>query len=172
VQVAAIDMCTVFMAAVRESLPHAVLVAGRFHLAQLANTALTELRRRVTLQQRGRRGRKGNREWELRNRLTRSGARMHARHLDPMVDDLRSLPKKIGLPILAAWNAKEDLMDLLELHGTHPGQGRDQRLFPLSMSARYRPSLTMPSGTQGARPDDNHDRRNTVKGRLTLILRL
>ena len=24
---------------------------------------------------------------------------MHARHLDPMVDDPRSLPKKIGLPI-------------------------------------------------------------------------
>jgi hypothetical protein len=45
---------------------------------------------------------------------------MHAGHLDPMVDDLRCLPKKIGAPILAAWNAKEDLMDLLDLHGTHP----------------------------------------------------
>jgi len=129
VRVAAIDMCTVFKAAVRESLPHAVLVVDRFHLAQLANTALPELRRRVTLQQRGRRGRKGNREWELRNRLTRSGARMHARHLDPMVDDLRSLPKKIGLPILAAWNAKEDLMDLLELHGTHPDRVAISRLL-------------------------------------------
>jgi hypothetical protein len=103
-------------------------VAGRFHLAQLANTALTQLRRRVTLTQRGRRGRKGNREWELRNRLTRSGAWMHARHLDPMVDDLRSLPKKIGLPILAAWNAKEDLMDLLELHGTHRTGSRSETI--------------------------------------------
>src|SRR5258708_37971959 len=54
---------------------------------------------------------------------------MHARHLDPMVDDLRSLPKKIGLPILAAWNAKEDLMDLLELHGTHPDRGAISRLL-------------------------------------------
>jgi len=36
VRVAAIDMCTVFKAAVRESLPHAVLVVDRFHLAQLA----------------------------------------------------------------------------------------------------------------------------------------
>ena len=129
VRVVAIDMCTVFKAAVRASLPHATLVVDRFHLAQLANTALTELRRRVTLQQRDRRGRKGNREWELRNRLTRSGARMHARHLDAMVDGLRSLPKKIGTPILAAWTTKEDLMDLLELHGTHPNRAEISRLL-------------------------------------------
>jgi hypothetical protein len=37
-------MCTVFKAAVRERLPHAVLVAGRFHLAQLASTALSPAR--------------------------------------------------------------------------------------------------------------------------------
>jgi Transposase len=42
-QVVAIDMCTVFKAAVRDSLPHATLVVDRFHVAQLANTALTEV---------------------------------------------------------------------------------------------------------------------------------
>jgi transposase len=119
VRVVAIDMCTVFKATSRASLPHAVVVVDRFHLAQLANQAVTEVRRRVTLTQRGRRGRKGNREWELRNRLTRSGARMHAKHLDAMVDDLRALPMKIGTPILRAWNRKEDLMDLVALHGTN-----------------------------------------------------
>ena len=124
VQVVAIDMCTVFKAAVRDSLPHATLVVDRFHVAQLANAALIEVRRRVTVQVRGRRGRKGNREWELRNRLTRSAARMHADHLDPMVEDLQALPKTIGAPILAAWNVKEDLMDLLALHGTHPNRGQ------------------------------------------------
>ncbi|MFI9384641.1 transposase family protein [Kutzneria sp. NPDC052558] len=75
---------------------------------------------RMTVQIRGRRGRKGNREWELRNRLTCSAARMHAHHLDPMVNDLRALPAEIGQPILAAWNAKEDLLDLLALARTHP----------------------------------------------------
>jgi transposase len=124
VRVVAIDMCTVFKAAVRDSLPHVTLVADRFHVAQLANTALTEVRRRVTVQVRGRRGRKGNREWELRNRLTRSAAKMHADHLNPMVEDLQSLPKKIGQPILAAWNVKEDLMDMLALHGTPAPTGR------------------------------------------------
>lgn len=120
VEVVAIDMCTVFKSAICTSLPHARLVVDRFHVAQMANAALTEVRRRVTVQHRGRRGRKGNREWELRNRLTRSGARMHAKHLDSMIGDLLALPKKIGEPILRAWNVKEDLMDLLALHGTHP----------------------------------------------------
>jgi transposase len=113
-------MCTVFKAAVRNSLPHATLVVDRFHVVQLANAALTEVRRRVTVQQRGRRGPKGNREWELRNRLTRSAARMHANQLDPMVEDLQNLPAPIGVPILAAWNCKKDLMDLLALTGTEP----------------------------------------------------
>ncbi|WP_422664494.1 transposase [Streptomyces mirabilis] len=42
VRVVAIDMCTAFKAAVRDSLPHATLLVGRFHVAQLANTALDE----------------------------------------------------------------------------------------------------------------------------------
>lgn len=97
-------------------------MVNRFHVGQLANAALTEVRRRVTLQQRGRRGRKSNREWDPRNRLTRAGARMHAKHPDSMIDDLRALPKKIGELILRAWACNEDLMDLLALHGTNPNR--------------------------------------------------
>lgn len=37
-----------------------------------------------------------------------------------MIDDPQALPKKIGRPILAAWNAKEDLLDLLALAHTQP----------------------------------------------------
>ncbi len=114
-----IDMCTIFKSAVRQALPQAILVVDHFHVVQLANTALTEIRRRLTIQHRGRRGRKGNREWELRNRLTRSAARMHADHLDPMVDDLHALGR-LGADILTAWNAKEDLLDVLALARTHP----------------------------------------------------
>ena len=120
VRFVAIDMCTIFKSAIRDALPQARLVVDHFHLVQLANQALTEVRRRVTVQARGRRGRKGNREWELRNRLTRSAARMHEKHLDPMIDDLRALPAAIGAPILDACNAKEDLLDLLALARTHP----------------------------------------------------
>lgn len=63
-------MCTIFKSAIARVLPHAQLVVDHFHLVQLANATVTEVRRRVTVQVRGRRGRKGNREWELRNRLT------------------------------------------------------------------------------------------------------
>ncbi|MEV4016778.1 transposase [Nonomuraea angiospora] len=86
----AIDMCTIFKSAVRAVLPHATLVVDHFHLVQLANTALTEVRRRITVQIRGRRGRKGNREWELRNRLTRSAAR-HRRAAVSLLRPLRRL---------------------------------------------------------------------------------
>lgn len=37
-----------------------------------------------------------------------------------MVDDLKALPKKIGEPIISAWNCKENLMDLMALMHTHP----------------------------------------------------
>lgn len=119
VEFVAIDMCTIFKAAVRDALLHTTLVVDHFQLVQLANTALTEVRRRVTVQVRGRRGRKGDREWELRNRLTRSAARVHGKHLDPMVIDLMKL-RRIGAEVLAAWDAKEDLLDLLALARTHP----------------------------------------------------
>lgn len=87
---------------------------------QLANATLTEVRRRVTLQVRGRPGRKGNREWELPNRLTRPAARIRGEHVDALVDGHSALPAAIATPILAAWNAKEDLLDLLALACTHP----------------------------------------------------
>lgn len=122
VRFVAIDMCTVFKSAIRQVLPHAHLVVDHFHVVQLANATVTEVRRRVTVQHRGRRGRKGNREWELRNRLTRSAARMPGDLVAELEGELKDLPEKIGVPILAAWNAKEDLLDLLALARTHPNR--------------------------------------------------
>src|SRR4051794_37409752 len=125
----AIDMCTVFKAAIRQVLPHALLVVDHFHVVQLANRAVTEVRRRVTLSQRGRRGRGSDPEWRIRNRLTRSAARMSGKHVDRLVDTLDALPAKIGPPILAAWNAKEDLHDLLATARTQPHRESVHRLL-------------------------------------------
>ncbi|BCJ75878.1 hypothetical protein CS0771_54220 [Catellatospora sp. IY07-71] len=36
--------------------------------------------------------------------------------------ELKGLPKRIGEPILAAWHAKEDLLDLLATARTHPNR--------------------------------------------------
>jgi hypothetical protein len=62
--------------------------------SNLASQTLTEVRHRVTVQVRGRRGRKGNREWELRNRLTRKAAGMRGEHVDALLDQLSNLPKR------------------------------------------------------------------------------
>jgi transposase len=129
VHAVAIDMCTVFKAAVREALPHALLVVDHFHVVQLANRAVTEIRRRMTMTHRGRRGRATDPEWQQRNRLTRSAARMRAEHVDRLTDTLSNLPAKIGAPILAAWNAKEDLLDLLALARTRPDRETIARLL-------------------------------------------
>ncbi len=51
----AIDMCTVFKSAIVQALPHVQLVVDHFHVVQLANATVTEVRRRVTVQVRGRR---------------------------------------------------------------------------------------------------------------------
>jgi transposase len=110
VRAVAVDMCTVFRAAIRQVLPNALLVVDHFHVVQLANRAVTEVRRRMTLTHRGR---GSDPEWRLRNPLTRSAARMRGKHVDRLIDTLEALPATIGAPILAAWNAKEDLLDLL-----------------------------------------------------------
>lgn len=129
VHAVAIDMCTVFKAAVRQALPHAMLVVDHFHVVQLANRAVTEVRRRMTMTHRGRRGRASDPEWQQRNRLTRSAARTRAEHVDKLADTLSHLPAKIGNPILTAWNAKEDLLDLLALARTHPNRETIARLL-------------------------------------------
>ncbi len=127
VRFVAIDMCTIFKSAITQMLPHATVVVDHFHLVQLANQALTEVRRRVTMQHRGRRGRKGEREWQLRNRLTRCAARMPGEHVNALVDELSTLPAAIATPILSAWNAKEDLLDLLALARSHPDRAQVAR---------------------------------------------
>jgi len=51
------DLSASYLKAVTTALPDAVVVADRFHLVRLANDMLTELRQRVTREDRGRRGR-------------------------------------------------------------------------------------------------------------------
>ena len=58
-----IDLSASYAKAVADALPGAVLVADRFHLVALANTALTDVRQRVTREALGRRGRKVDPQW-------------------------------------------------------------------------------------------------------------
>ena len=119
VRYVAIDMCTVFVSAVRRALPHAVLVVDHFHLVKLANDTLAEVRRKVTTTTRGRRGRDGDPEWGIRNLLRRNRENLTPRAFRKMWNTLIDLGEP-GLTILKAWIAKEELRSLLALAGTHP----------------------------------------------------
>lgn len=67
-----IDMSTTYQAAVREALPHAMLAVDPFHVVDLANKAIGDVRRRLTQQIRGRRGRADDPEYKIRNLLVRA----------------------------------------------------------------------------------------------------
>jgi transposase len=67
----AIDPAAVYAKAIRTPglLPNATLVVDHFHLVKLANDTVTKVRRRVSWEQQGRRGRKIDPAWANRRRL-------------------------------------------------------------------------------------------------------
>jgi transposase len=115
----AIDMCTVFVSAVRRYLPHAQIVVDHFHVVKLANDTVAEVRRRVSTVLRGRRGRASDPEWKIRNLLGRNREDLSPRAFAKLWNTLVDLGDP-GLTILKTWIAKEELRRLLALAGTHP----------------------------------------------------
>ncbi len=70
VQVAATGTCAIYASAIRRMLPRATLVAGLFHVVQLAVKTTVDVRRRY-----GRRGRDGDPEYGIKGLLvSRPGA--------------------------------------------------------------------------------------------------
>jgi transposase len=129
VRYVAIDMCSVFAAGIALALPHATIVVDHFHVVQLANQTLDEIRCRTTTQLRARRGRKGDGEWDVRNLLTRNRENLSERRFAQMWNTLIDLGKP-GEDILAAYIAKENLRELLALARTGPDRHRiSQRLY-------------------------------------------
>jgi len=119
VQYVAIDMCTIFVSAVRRILPHAQLVVDHFHVVKLAGDAVAEVRRRVTTTLRGRRGRDSDPEWKIRNLLRRNRENLTPKAFAKLWNTLIDLGEP-GVTILNAWIAKDMLRQLLALAGTHP----------------------------------------------------
>ena len=113
----AIDMCTVFVAAIRRFLPHATIVVDHFHVVKLANDTVSEVRRRIATQLRGRRGRKTDPEYTVRNLLRRNREDLSDRAFAKLWNTLVDLGGP-GLTILMTWIAKEELRRLLALAGT------------------------------------------------------
>jgi transposase len=113
----AIDMCTVFVAAIRRSLPHATVIVDHFHVVKLANDTVAEVRRRIATQLRGRRGRTTDPEYTVRNLLRRNREDLSDRAFAKLWNTLVDLGGP-GLTILKTWIAKEELRRLLALAGT------------------------------------------------------
>ncbi|WP_173264610.1 transposase [Streptomyces pacificus] len=114
VRYVAIDLCSTFRAAVHRALPHAAVVVDCFHVVQLAQRHLADLRRRLAWKQHGRRARKGDSIYTVRKLLRRNK--------EDLTEDQRTIRKveldhlgTYGRQIHAAWKAKELLRDLLGL---------------------------------------------------------
>jgi transposase len=111
IEIVALDPAAPYAAAVRAALPHAKLAVDHFHLVMLANTALTQVRQRVTRQLLDRRGRNNDPVWAGRRRLLRGRERLSPKAFTRMWNDL--IDHDPTGQILSAWIAKEELRGLL-----------------------------------------------------------
>ena len=128
VRVVAIDMCTIYAAAVRRMLPGAQLVADLFHVVHLAVKMTGDVRRRVVRGKYGRRGRSGDPEYGIKGLLVRNLEHLSPGQFARAMAALGSDPA--GQEIAAAWIGKEKLRHALNLRarvtGSVPGE-RDVR---------------------------------------------
>jgi hypothetical protein len=114
VRYVAIDLCATFRAAVHRALPHATVVVDCFHIVQLAQRQLADLRRRLAWREHGRRARKGNSIYTVRKLLRRNKEDLTEDQLTLLKVELDYMGT-YGRQIYAAWKAKELLRDLLGL---------------------------------------------------------
>jgi len=113
VEVVAIDMCTIFLSAVRKALPKARAAVGLFHVVQLAVKAVDDVRRRATREKHGRRGKEGDPEYGVKGLLKRNLESLSREHFAKVIETLDA--DGHGQQVLLAWIAKEKLRAALNL---------------------------------------------------------
>ena len=106
-----IDPSAPYAAGIRACLPHSQIAVDHFHLVQLANQMVTEVRRRVARERHGRRGLATDAAWAHRQMLLTAGDRLSKRQLARLKTVLATddPTNEIG----AAWGCKELLRQLL-----------------------------------------------------------
>ena len=117
-----IDMSSVYKSAVLKGglLPNAKLIVDLFHVVQLANKMVGDVRRRVTFERYGRRGRATDPEYQVRNLLVRGAEKLSKNARHKLLCALAGLDDG-GRQISAAWRAKELLRDLVKLSPSQTG---------------------------------------------------
>lgn len=111
IEVVAIDPSAAFRKALRMWLPRTAVSVDAFHMVQLANNAVTEVRQRMTQESRGRRGRATDPAWSYRRLLITAGDRLSDRAEARLTAVFATDDPKGKLK--AAWDVKEQLRILL-----------------------------------------------------------
>ena len=119
IRAVAIDMCTIYAAAVRRMLPRAQLVVDLFHVVHLAVKMTGDVRRRVVRGKYGRRGRSGDPEYGIKGLLVRNLEHLSPAQFGKVMAALGSDPG--GQEIAAAWIGKEKLRHALNLRARVTG---------------------------------------------------
>jgi transposase len=109
VQVVAIDMCTIYLSAVRRMLPRAQVAVDLFHVVQLAVKAVGDVRRRAIREKYGRRGRSGDPEYGIKHLLKQNLEILSPDNFAKVIQTLDASPE--GQQIALARIAKEKLRD-------------------------------------------------------------
>jgi hypothetical protein len=117
IQVAAIDMYSIYASALRRMLPAARLVIDLFHVVQLAVKMTGDVRRRVTRARYGRRGRSGDAEYGIKGLLVRNLEHLSRAQFTRVMDTLGR--DRHGQGILAACIAKEAALRPEPARGRH-----------------------------------------------------
>jgi hypothetical protein len=117
-----IDMSTVYKSMVTTSglLPNATLIVDAFHVIQLANKMLGDVRRRVTFEHYRRRGRATDPEYAIKTLLVRGKEKLSHRARHTLLCTLADLGDG-GRQIGAAWRAKELLREVIKLSPNQTG---------------------------------------------------
>jgi transposase len=119
VQVVAIDMCTIYLSAVRRMLPDARVAVDLFHVVQLAVKTLGDVRRRAIREKYGRRGKAGDPGYGIKHLLERSLENLSPDNLEKIIETLDSSAE--GQQVALTWIAKEKLRDALKLRARITG---------------------------------------------------
>ena len=102
----AIDMCSIYLPAVRRILPGAAVAVDLFHVVQLAVKTLGDVRRRATRDKYGRRGRSGDPEYGIKHLIERNLETLSPDQFAKIINTLDSDPD--GQQIALAWIARPD----------------------------------------------------------------
>jgi transposase len=135
VAIVAIDMCSIYLAAVRRMLPHAQVAVDLFHVVHLAVKTAADVRRRVVRGKYGRRGRVGDPEYGIKNLLLRNLEHLTPEQFAKIMDTLSR--DRDGQEIAVAWIAKEKLRHALNLRARITGSTPCERDIRDRLTAFY-----------------------------------